>query len=98
MHKVRQFSSALGPVIASQTSVAITGALALGALFLLMARLGDLKVEVIETVALALAAGIVYFIALYALERSAKNRAALWVIVAGAVAFRLTLYSLTPSL
>jgi alpha-1,6-mannosyltransferase len=37
-------------------------------------------------------------IALYAFEHSAKSRPALWIIVAGAVIFRLTLYSLTPSL
>ena len=48
-----------------------------------MARLGDLKIAVIETIALALAAGVVYFIALYALEHSAKTRPALWLIVAG---------------
>ena len=78
--------------------MAIAGGLVLEVLFALMARLGDLKTEVIETIALALAAGVVYFIALYALEHSPKNRAALWIIVAGAVVFRLTLYSLTPSL
>lgn len=63
-----------------------------------MARLGDLKVEVIETISLALAAGVVYFMALYALEHSAKNRNARWIILAAALLFRLTLYSLTPSL
>jgi alpha-1,6-mannosyltransferase len=83
---------------AAQTVVACGGALSLEALFALMARLGDLKIAVIETIALALAAGIVYFIALYALEHSAKTRPALWIIVAGAVLFRLTLYSLAPSL
>jgi hypothetical protein len=81
-----------------QTAAAIAGVLALEALFARMARLGDLKVEVIETIALALAAGIVYFLALYAFEHSAKSRPTLWIIVAGAVLFRLTLYSLTPSL
>ncbi len=84
--------------VAPQTLVALVGALALEGLFALMARLGDLKVAVIETIGLALAAGIVYFIALYLLEHSAKTRLALWVIVAGAVIFRLTLYSLAPSL
>src|SRR5580700_6109647 len=84
--------------VAPQTLVALVGALALEGLFALMARLGDLKIAVIETIGLALAAGIVYFIALYALEHSAKTRPALWLIVAGAVIFRLTLYSLAPSL
>jgi alpha-1,6-mannosyltransferase len=84
--------------IAPQTAIAIGSALALEALFARMAQLGDLKIEVIATIALALAAGIVYFLALYAFEHSAKSRSALWIIVAGAVLFRLTLYSLTPSL
>jgi alpha-1,6-mannosyltransferase len=98
MTKAPQLFSALRRGIASQTSVAIAGALALETLFALMARLGNLKVDVIETIALALAAGMVYFIALYVLEHSPKSRPALWIVVAGAVLFRLTLYSLTPSL
>jgi alpha-1,6-mannosyltransferase len=93
-----QPSSALRSRFASQASAALAGALALEALFALMARSGELKVEVIETIALALAAGVVYFIALYVLEHSAKSRPAFWIILAAAVLFRLTLYSLTPSL
>ncbi len=84
--------------MAWQTYAAIAGALALETLFALMARLGDLKAEVIETIALALAAGVIYFLSLYLVEHSPKSRPALWIIVAGAVVFRLTLYSLTPSL
>jgi alpha-1,6-mannosyltransferase len=84
--------------VTSQTSMAIAGALALEVLFALMARLGNLKAEVIETIALALAAGIIYLIVLYVLEHSLESRTALWIIVAAAVLFRLTLYSLTPSL
>jgi len=98
MIKAPQPASVLRRGIASQTSVAIAGTLILEALFAFMAGLGDLKVEVIKTIAVALAAGVVYLIALYALEHSAKRRPALWIIVAGAIVFRLTLYSLTPSL
>jgi alpha-1,6-mannosyltransferase len=98
MLSAAQPSSALRSRFASQASASLAGALALEALFALMARSGDLKVEVIETIALALAAGVVYFIALYALEHSAKSRPAFWIIVTAAVLFRLTLYSLTPSL
>jgi len=98
MPKVPPRSSALRCLIASQTAAAVAGALALEALFAFMARLGDLKVAIIEVIAVALAAGIVYFIALYALEHSAKSRPAFWIIAAGALLFRLTLYSLTPSL
>ena len=84
--------------LAPQTAAAIAGALGLEALFAFLARLGDLKAAVVETVAIALAAGVVYFLALYALEHSTKTRPALWIIVAGALFLRLTLYSLTPSL
>ena len=98
MPKAPPRSSALRCLIASQTAAAVAGALALEALFAFMARLGDLKVAIIEVIAVALAAGIVYFIALYALEHSAKSRPAFWIIAAGALVFRLTLYSLTPSL
>jgi len=98
MLSAAESSSAFRFRLASQTFAALPGALALEALFALVARLGDLKVEVIETIALALAAGVVYFIALYALEHSTKSRPAFWIIVAAAVLFRLTLYSLTPSL
>src|ERR1700676_4111895 len=98
MLSAAESSSALRSRLASHTFAAVAGALALEALFVLMARAADLRAEVIETIALALAAGVVYFIALYVLEHSAKSRSALWIIVAGAVLFRLTLYSLTPSL
>jgi alpha-1,6-mannosyltransferase len=97
MLKASQLSFTLGRV-ASQSATALGGTIALEVLFFLMARLGDLKVEVIETIALALAAGIIYFIALYGLEHTAKSRTAFWIILAAALLFRLTLYSLTPSL
>jgi alpha-1,6-mannosyltransferase len=82
----------------SQVPVALSAAIVLEALFARMASLGDLKTEIIQTIALTLALGIVYFVALYLLEHSAKSRPALWIIVIAAVVFRLTLYSLTPSL
>ena len=98
MFEAPELSSPLRRLAASQTAKAIAGAAALEALFALMARHGDLKTEVIETIALALAAGIIYFIALYGLEHCRKTRSASWIILAGALLFRLTLYSLTPSL
>ena len=81
-----------------QTIIASVALAALAAIFGAMACLGDLKLHVIETIALALAAGLVYFVALYALEHSRDSRAALWIIVAGAVLFRLMLLPLPPSL
>jgi alpha-1,6-mannosyltransferase len=97
MLTIAKHSSALRR-ITSQTSMAIAVALVLEVLFALMARLGNLKADVIETITLALAAGIIYLIALYVLEHSQKSTTARLIIVAAAVLFRLTLYSLTPSL
>ena len=63
-----------------------------------MARLGDLSVHIPEFMALALGAGVLYFIALYALEHTRDNRAVLWLVLLGALAFRLTLFPYPPSL
>ncbi len=94
----RSFLSLARAALAAQTPVAIAAATILEALFATMASLGDLKIEVIQTISLGLAAGIVYFVALYLLEHSPTTRTALWIVLAGALLFRLTLYSLTPSL
>ena len=82
----------------SQILVALGTIFALEAAFLALRRLGDLKLYVVETIAIAFAAGIVYFIALYLLEHSRDSRATLWLILAGAILFRLTLAPLLPTL
>ena len=84
--------------VALQSAVALGGLIVLEALFAAMAHLGDLKLEVIATIALALAAGVVYVVALYALEHSPEHHLAFWLILAGALLFRLTLLPLVPSL
>jgi alpha-1,6-mannosyltransferase len=81
-----------------QAAAALAGLAALEAIFAALRRLGDLKVHVIETIALGLAAGVVYFVALYALEHSPERRAASWLVLAGALLFRLTLAPLEPTL
>src|SRR5579872_6682313 len=63
-----------------------------------MSLVGDLKVHVIQTIALALAAGIVYFVSLYALEHSPDTHAGFWIVIGGALIFRLMLAPLSPSL
>ncbi len=73
-------------------------AAALEGLFLYLRRLGDLKMHVVETIAAGLAAGVVYLVALYFMERAEERRAMLWIVLAAAVAFRLTLAPLQPSL
>jgi alpha-1,6-mannosyltransferase len=82
----------------AQVWIALGGLVALELLFLAVRRLGDLKLYVVETIALGLAAGATYCIALYLLERLADRRAAFWLILAGAVLFRLTLAPLPPTL
>ncbi len=63
-----------------------------------MLRLGNLKERVVEFIALALAAGIVYFVGLFWLERAADSRRARLLVLAAALAFRATLLPLWPSL
>ena len=63
-----------------------------------MARLGDLSIHIPEFMALALGGGVLYFIALYALEHTRDQRAVLWLVLLGALAFRLTLFPQPPSL
>jgi alpha-1,6-mannosyltransferase len=81
-----------------QIAIALVAIVALEAVFAAMARLGDLSIHIPEFMALALGAGVLYFIALYALEHTRDNRAALWLVLLGALAFRLTLFPFPPSL
>ena len=54
--------------------------------------------HVVEAIAAGLAAGVVYLVALYFMERAGERRAMLWIVLAAAFAFRLTLAPLEPSL
>lgn len=86
------------PKSGRQTVIAVAGIVALGLVFELLRRLANLKLYVVETIALCLAGGIVYLILLYFFEHSPDDRATLWLILAGAVLFRLLLVSLPPTL
>ncbi len=90
--------SPLRSFVRPQAAAALTGVAALEAIFATMRRLADLKLHVIEFIALALGAGIIYFVVLYALEHSRGSAVAFWLVVAGAVLFRLTLAPLAPTL
>lgn len=81
-----------------QLTIALAGLAALEILFAAMFRLGDLKLHAIEFIALALGAGVIYLVTLYALEHSRESRTAFWLILAGGLAFRLTLAPLAPTL
>ena len=78
--------------------IALIAIVALEAVFAAMARLGDLSIHIPEFMALALGAGVLYCVALYALEHTGDSRAVLWLVLAGALAFRLTLFPHPPSL
>ncbi|MGC1105026.1 MAG: glycosyltransferase 87 family protein [Candidatus Acidiferrales bacterium] len=86
----------------SQIVVALIGLLILEGLFAVLYRFGNLELHVIGTIIVGLGAGIVYFAALYGLEHapghSHANRTMLWIVLAGAILFRLTLLPLTPTL
>jgi alpha-1,6-mannosyltransferase len=81
-----------------QILVALIAIAGLEAVFAAMARLGDLSVRIPEFIALALGAGVLYFIAVYALEHTRENRVVLWLVLLGALAFRLTMFPYPPSL
>ncbi|MBI1738889.1 MAG: hypothetical protein HYR58_06550, partial [Acidobacteria bacterium] len=70
----------------------------LGLLFEGLRRLGDLKLYVVETIAIGLAAGAIYLLALYFFEASDDAPAAFWLILLGALLFRLALFPLVPTL
>lgn len=90
--------AAAGKPRSGQILVAACGVAALEAIFLWLHHLGNLKLEIVPAMAAFLATGIIYFVALYALEHTPDRRAALWLIVGGALLFRLTLLPLPPSL
>lgn len=81
-----------------QFLIAIVTIIAVEAAFAAMARLGDLSIHIPEFMLLALGCGVLYFIAVYALEHTRDDRAVLWLILLGGLAFRLTLFPHPPSL
>lgn len=81
-----------------QLTAVLAGAVLLEALYARMHHWNDLKLHVIEFIVLALAAGVVYLLALFFFEHSAGTRAAYLLLIAAAIFFRLTLFPLEPSL
>lgn len=70
----------------------------LSGIFYYLSRQPDLKSRTPEFIAFALGAGLLYLFGVYLVERYALGRVALLIILAGAVAFRLFLLPLSPSL
>ena len=88
----RRFSSR------TQLAGVLSGGAVLEALYARMHHLNDLKLHVIEFIALALAAGVVYLAALYLFEHASRARGAYLLLIAAAILFRVTLFALEPSL
>jgi alpha-1,6-mannosyltransferase len=82
----------------SQTQILFAGFILLEALFWRLRRFGNLETFVVETIAIGLAAGAIYFIALYGLEHTRERRGAFWLVLAAAILFRATLWPLAPTL
>ena len=70
----------------------------LEAFYLRMHSLYYLKNHVIAFIELALAAGVVYLIALYGIERTRSSRATTILLVLAAIAFRAPLWPMQPTL
>ncbi|HWX38388.1 MAG TPA: glycosyltransferase 87 family protein [Candidatus Sulfotelmatobacter sp.] len=81
-----------------QFLLALVTIVALEAVFAAMARLGDLSIHLPEFMALALGGGVLYCVGLYAIEHTRDDRAVLWLVLLGGLAFRLTLFPHPPSL
>jgi hypothetical protein len=82
----------------SQTQILFAGFTLLEALFWRLRRFGNFETFVVETIATGLAAGAIYFIALYGLEHTRESRGAFWLVLAAAILFRATLWPLAPTL
>jgi alpha-1,6-mannosyltransferase len=86
-----------GPIWLATLALTAAGA-GMGVIFFWLAARRNLDARVPEFIALVLAAGILYFAALYLVERFRLGAAALLVILAGAVGFRLAFLPLSPAL
>jgi alpha-1,6-mannosyltransferase len=89
--------AAVRPTWPATLGLLITG-LGMGAIFIWLARLPDLNARIPEFIALMLAAGILYFAAIYLIERFRPGALALLVILASAVVFRLAFLPRPPAL
>ena len=76
----------------------LAAGIVLEALFLRMHSLYYLKNHAIGFIELALAAGIVYLIALYGFTQTRATRATTILLIFGAIAFRATLWPMEPTL
>src|SRR6185437_3832037 len=81
-----------------QALLALAGLIILEVPFGILYHFGNLETHIVGAIVAGLGAGVIYVIALYALEHSRTHRATIWIVIGGALLFRLTLVPLTPAL
>ena len=95
MHTLRNFF-ARSPH--AQTAILLAGFLVLEAMFAWLHHLRNLEFFVVETIAVGLLGGLIYFLVIFGLEHTPESRNSLWLLLAAAILFRVTLWSLVPTL
>ncbi len=95
MHTLRNFFSRSRY---AQSVILIAGFLVLEAMFAWLHHLRNLEFFVVETIAVGLLGGAVYLLVIFGLEHTPESRNSLWLLLAAAILFRVTLWSLVPTL
>jgi alpha-1,6-mannosyltransferase len=81
-----------------QALFALAGLIILEVPFGILYHFGNLETHIIGAIGAGLGAGVIYVVALYALEHSRAHRATIWIVIGGALLFRFTLLPLVPTL
>jgi alpha-1,6-mannosyltransferase len=82
----------------SQIAILLPGFVALEAMFAWLHHLRNLEFFVVETIAVGLLGGVVYLLVIFGLEHTPESRNSVWLVLALAVIFRVTLWPLVPTL
>lgn len=81
-----------------QALFALAGLIILEVPFGILYHFGNLETHIVGAIAAGLGGGVIHVVALYALEHSRPHRATIWIVIGGALLFRLTLLPLVPTL
>lgn len=81
-----------------QPILALAGLVILAVPFAILYHFGNLEAHIVGAIAAELGAGVIYFVTLYAMENSRAHRATIWIVLGGALLFRVTLLPLAPTL
>ena len=82
----------------SQIAILLPGFVVLEAMFAWLHHLRNLEFFVVETIAVGLLGGVVYLLVIFGLEHTPESRNSVWLVLAVAVIFRVTLWPLVPTL